>query len=122
MRNRQLMDAALMPYDLVTHQFAILFLLKHSGPLSQVDIGQELYIDKASMVRFLDGLEQLGFIKRAPGQIDRRIKTVTITANGLKMSETLAEIRNQVQHEFLSPLTEAEKKAYGEIIPKLVRG
>ncbi len=121
MRSRQMMDLALQPYQILTYQFAILKLLKFSGPLSQIEIGNTMGIDKASMVRFLDGLEQRNFIIRSADKTDRRIKNIAITAEGIKMFKQAEKLRNQVQEEFLSPLTKAERLAYSKIMPKLAK-
>ena len=121
MRSKAMLDEALKPYGLLTYQFAVLRVLKYSGPLSQIVICNDLSIDKASMVRFLDGLEDLHYISRTPDKEDRRIKNIEITPKGLKMYETLEKIREEVQNKFLSPLSPTERKAYAKIIPKLIR-
>lgn len=121
MRSKAMLDEALKPYGLLTYQFAVLRVLKYSGPLSQIVICNDLSIDKASMVRFLDGLENLKYISRTPDKEDRRIKNIEITAKGLKMYQSFEKIREEVQEKFLSPLSPAERKAYAKIIPKLIR-
>lgn len=121
-RSRSLLDAALQPYGLLTYQYAIIKLLVHSGPYSQIEIGNYLSIDKASIVRFLDGLEEQGHITRTPCKQDRRIKNVTITNKGIRMYEVAEKLKEKVQEEFLSPLTIEERKAYAVIIPKLIKG
>lgn len=121
MRSKAMLDEALKPYGLLTYQYAILRVLKHSGPLSQIVICNDLSIDKASMVRFLDGLENLKLISRTSSKEDRRIKNIEMTPKGFKMYETLEKIRAQVQDQFLSPLSAEERKAYAKIIPKLIK-
>ncbi len=121
MRSKAMFDEALKPYNLLTYQYAVLRILTCMGPTSQILLGNELGIDKASMVRFLDGLEKEGYIQRTSDSVDRRVKKIELTAKGKKMFSIAEKIRVQVQEEFLSPLSKSERAAYAKIIPKLVK-
>ncbi|NJL10565.1 MAG: MarR family transcriptional regulator [Calothrix sp. SM1_7_51] len=72
--------------------FGILFLLNSHGPSSQIDLAQQLGVDKASMVQFLDHLEKLELAKRALNPRDRRYHVITITEKGLEVLRTGVEI------------------------------
>lgn len=114
------MGRALLQHKIVGPQLGIMKLLQVQGPKSQIVLGQEMYIDKASMVKFIDGLEKLKYVRRVPGAEDRRIKVVELTPKGQKDLETIAKTQRQVEDEFLSPLSKKDKELLKEILPKLL--
>ncbi len=72
MRVRSRMDELVSRYGIVAPQCGILKMLHRVGPMTQVELGSYMMIDKATMVRFLDGLEELGLAVRSTHDSDRR--------------------------------------------------
>lgn len=120
LKHKSMLAKELDKYKIVSPQLGILKLLQIAGPASQISLGQDMHIDKASMVKFIDGLEKQKYVRRVPEKNDRRIKLVELTEKGAKALQTLAKIRQEVEDEFLAPLTAKEKEALKEIISKLV--
>lgn len=120
LKYKTMTNQALSHYNIVTPQLGIMKLLQIYGPKSQIALGQEMFIDKASMVKFIDGLEKIKYVRRLPDSKDRRIKIVELTAKGQKGLEELAKLQKELENEFLSPLTSKEKELIKEIIPKLL--
>ena len=121
MRFRAAMDTALVQVKMLTPQLGILRLIAEIGPQSQQDIGDMLGIDKTSMVKFIDGLQNQKMVTRKAHSQDRRIKMIEITSKGRKMLELAATLRNKVETEFLAPLSEKECRMLKLIMPKLLR-
>ena len=78
-------------------------------------------IDKATMVKLLDGLEKIKLIQRVPSLKDRRIKHIKITAKGIKTTKSIENIHDSILQDFLIHLSSQEKAAITSIIPKLVK-
>jgi DNA-binding MarR family transcriptional regulator len=121
MKHRAAINAALSKYDIIAPQLGILCILHSDGPTSQVDLGNIMSVDKATMVKLIDGVEQRGWIKREGQSEDRRVKKVCITKTGEKIFKELLKIRAEVEKEFLSVLSKEEEKILRNIIPKLLR-
>lgn len=120
MRLKAQVDAKFEPFGIVSPQFGMMRLLSFEGALTQVELGEYMMIDKATMVRLLDGLEERGYVKRVPSATDRRAKLIELTASGLKQMEKMLSIRNEVEKQFLSILTAAERDQLKEIMKKLM--
>jgi DNA-binding MarR family transcriptional regulator len=105
---------------LIVPQYGILIILNELGPSSQIQLGEALGIDKATMVKLLDGLEQRGYVERVTSAQDRRVKSVQLTKSGTKMRALLREISKEIENRFLSPLNASEAKQIRAILPKLV--
>ena len=119
---RALLDTHLasLGYDLIAPQCGMLVILKIEGKLSQAELGQFLAMDKATMVRMIDGLEEAGLVKRVPSKVDRRVNALALTETGRKSVTKILKIRARCENEFLSPLTKAERARLLELITKLL--
>ncbi|MBC7713164.1 MAG: MarR family transcriptional regulator [Rhizobacter sp.] len=106
-------------YGMVPPQMAILEILDGSESINQVSLGSELGLDKVSIVRMIDGLQELEYVKRVQGKEDKREKIIQITKEG---KETLVALRKRNvarEKKFLSPLTAAEAETLKKLIMKL---
>lgn len=100
-------------------QYVILLVLDTRGGASQQELCAAAGIDSGNMVELLDGLEALGYARRARDPRDRRRYLVTMTPRG---HSALAELRQSVEEyttRFLSPLTEPERQRLASILGKL---
>ncbi|MGZ3692864.1 MAG: MarR family winged helix-turn-helix transcriptional regulator [Bdellovibrionota bacterium] len=120
-RMKAMLELALVDHGLVTSDLGILRILEAGGPLSQVELGGSMGIDKATMVKLIDGLEEKKLVERKGSGGDRRVKLVQITAAGVKKRKIVALVRDKVEKDFLAHLTETERQALRTILPKLLK-
>lgn len=99
--------------------FSAIVLIKANPGVAQVELANELNIDKASMVGLVDRLEDAGWIVRTRSQEDRRRQGLTLTPSGEKMYKALR--REMLDHErkFAAQFTEAERKQLLSLLRKL---
>jgi DNA-binding MarR family transcriptional regulator len=107
-------------FGLVPSHLGILRLLKELGAHSQNQLADQLGIDKATMVKLIDQLEAEKLILRAQDGKDRRIWRISITPSGEKLLLKVSQIRRDTETEFLSTLTDAERKVLLKCIPQLL--
>jgi DNA-binding MarR family transcriptional regulator len=120
LRFRSAADEELKAYGLVGPQFGILKLLTMLGDLTQIELGSHMIMDKATMVRMIDGLEEKGYLLRTNSTRDRRAKILRLTPAGKKMMVKLDKIRQKVEDEFLKPLSATERAQLKKIVTKLL--
>jgi DNA-binding MarR family transcriptional regulator len=121
LRFRCRLHESIEKYKIIGPQLGILLILRESSSISQIDLGRDMGIDKATMVKLLDGLEKLKMLQRIPSLKDRRIKNLEITAKGLKTTKDIEAIHDKILQDFLINLTPQEKASIISIIPKLVK-
>jgi DNA-binding MarR family transcriptional regulator len=100
-------------------QYVILLILDARDGISQQELCTAAGVDSGNMVELLDGLEALGYARRARDPHDRRRYVVTITPHG---RSALAELRQAVEEynrRALSPLTRQERHKLAIILGKL---
>jgi DNA-binding MarR family transcriptional regulator len=119
-RMRMQLDERLKSFEMIGPQFAMLKLLSIEGRMTQVQLGGYMAMDKATMVRMIDGLEQRQYVKRVQSETDRRAKWLELTPAGKKMISKLNQMRDEAEAELLAPLTATEKKQLKDIIAKLL--
>jgi len=113
-------NQSIAKFGIISVQFAILYLIQESKEPNQKQLGEGLGIDKASMVKFLNGLEELNYITRTEDQTDRRIKIVSLTTQGMKVVKQINIIRLNVEKKFLSDkLTLTEMRSFYSLMRKI---
>lgn len=100
--------------------FAILSMIEHTPSITQNQLCQETGIDKASMVKLTDHLQDLKLIERKEAAADRRVKNLTLTKHGQKVFAEATKIRLEFENEFLSQLTKEEQTIFKNTLRKLI--
>jgi DNA-binding MarR family transcriptional regulator len=70
--------------DIRPAQYAVLVVIEANTGLSQADVAERLGIERARLVRLLDGLERRGLIRRGASPRDRRSHALGLTREGHK--------------------------------------
>lgn len=84
---------SLASLDIRPAQYAVLVVIEANSGLSQADVAERLGIERARLVRLLDGLERRGLIRRRASPRDRRSHALILTRTGhrdLKRMKLLA--------------------------------
>ena len=77
-----LYDQALAPYGLRGTQFSILARLAATGPWSMQALADKLVVDRTTLARAVQPLERDGLVALSADPADRRIRLLTLTAQG----------------------------------------
>jgi len=83
-------DRLLRPFALTDSQFNILMLLKNQAApegVSQTRLGEMLLVNRSNVTGLVDRMEQAGWVERGAEAGDRRVKTVSLTAAGRRLTD-----------------------------------
>jgi len=83
-----------------TQQFTILAIINGKGPLTITELAEEMAMDRTTVTRSLGPLERDGNLSIVPHENDKRIKVITITAQGKAQLEVALEQWRQAQADF----------------------
>ena len=78
-------------------EYSVLVLIGANPALSQTDLAEALGIERARLVRLLDGLDRRGWTVRQPSSLDRRSHALFLTAEGCRMLQRVEQL--VAQHE-----------------------
>lgn len=88
--------------------FSLLVLVGSNPGIAQIELGQHLGIDKASIVALLDRLEKDGMLDRQRSTRDRRRQGIFLTARGAEaLASLVAQVRT-LERQMASRFTRAE--------------
>lgn len=110
----------LLPRPGVRADFAVLSALEELGPMSQAELGRRLGLDRSDVVAVLDRLEDAGSVARAQDPSDRRRNVITLTRAGSRVLADLERHLDDIQKEFLAPLTRGERAQLTTLLQRLV--
>jgi DNA-binding MarR family transcriptional regulator len=113
-------NEALAPLGLTVKHYGLLTLLVHEGPIPQGRLGEIVRIDRTTMVALVDDLERDGHVDRSRNPEDRRAYALSATASGKRVQRSAAAVMREVQKEFLSPLSAAERDELMRMLRVLV--
>lgn len=96
--------AQLKDLPLKRYYYALLIIDTYEGDINQTLLGEEIYMDKASIVRMLDYLEGENCIRRVQNPQDRRAHLLELTPLAKTM---IPEIKKALQQSNFACLEEA---------------
>lgn len=104
-------------FDLKIEHMSILARLWEEDNLTQQELGERICQDKTNITRTIDLLEENGYVKRLPGENDRRNKYIQLTAKGKKMEKKFVPI---VANEILGKACKGMKKGEIDLLKKML--
>jgi DNA-binding MarR family transcriptional regulator len=118
-RMRERFEGRIAPMGLKSKHYGALILLKN-GPLTQVEIGRSLWVDRTTMVGLVDDLMRLGLVERAPHPEDRRAYAVTLTPQGADVLQAATAAVDATEAECFAPLTSDEREQLRALLLKIL--
>src|SRR5689334_20613285 len=116
---RKVFDRRVKKLGVTRSQWSVLINLKHNEGITQSELAELVEIEKPSLVRHLDKLEDSGMVKRKGDDTDRRIKRIYLTKSAWDL---IAEINKEgliLRKEFLMGISEKDQKNLIELLGKV---
>ena len=108
-------------FDITLDQWLILHTVAEFPDITQNDIAEKVFKDKASVTRIIELLVQNGFLERAIHPTNRRMFQLTITEKGLDTIEKLTELVPQIRQKALEGIAPASVSAAQEMLAMIVQ-
>lgn len=87
----------------------VLMTLAELGPVSMIELTQQVARDKSQMTRIIRALETKGLVERQTPENDARVFIVSLTRRGHDVVEKLHAVVAETINEILSPMSEDDK-------------
>ncbi len=111
---------SLQPFGLTLQELGVMRILEDQGSLSQQHLCAAHHIDRTTMVKLIDSLEERELVYRGTNPSDRRSYQVSLTPKGHKTLRQAARRVKKVQDEFLAPLSDGEWQSMRQSLLKLI--
>lgn len=119
-RTRSRFNQYLKSLELDSKHFGILFWLSQQNSYTQVELGEQMKIDRAPMVKLLDHLEQQGLVERTPHPSDRRAHAVKITDSGRETYQQALQMAAKVEAEIFGLLSSEEREQLNALLNRIM--
>ncbi|ADZ91621.1 MarR family winged helix-turn-helix transcriptional regulator [Marinomonas mediterranea] len=86
----------LKPLDITYSQYLVLLTLWKQDALSVTDIGEQLFLDSATLTPLLKRMESANLIERRRSEQDERHVIISLTEEGRLLKEKAKDIPNEV--------------------------
>lgn len=116
---KRLMEAQLKKYNLTHLQFSILMNIYKNNVSTQKELLQYTYSDEAGITRLLDRLELKGYLKRIPGEDDKRKKRLILTEDGIALTEQVISCAVTINKELTKDLQDNEVEDLLKLLQKV---
>ena len=118
---QELARRRLAPMGLTVQMCGVLIRLGE-GPLSQHELGEQLGIDRTTVVELIDDLERKGVVHRRRNPADRRSYLLTLTPKGKTFQKRATEAFDGAADEFFGPLSRTERAAMSDMLRRMIFG
>ena len=116
-----LLRRAILPPQISLTQAWTLLILSSSGPQRVTSLAEACSVTQPTMSGCISGMERLGWVRRDPGGTDRRVVSVCLTEDGMKVMHDLEAARTRVLLADLESLPDADRAALVAAMPALRR-
>jgi len=112
----------LRAFNLSTSQYAVLQLLDTAEGWRLTDLSERLLVDKSTITRIIDRLEQAALVQRVSDPGDRRVQRVVLTAEGLTQRDVARRAHDHSVERRMAVLDTREQRSLHELLDKLRAG
>jgi DNA-binding MarR family transcriptional regulator len=115
------MDAC-TEFDLTPVQYAALSAIVAHRGIDATRLAGLIALDKPTTGGVVDRLEAKGLVERTADKTDRRVKRLSITAEGRRLLKRAEPVVMAAQGRILEPLTVSERTTFLRLLHRLVDG
>jgi MarR family transcriptional regulator for hemolysin len=98
--------------DIDRHYSLLMILSRSNQPLTQQVLGEQLHIDKTSMVRIIDSLVEKGYVERQQSQGDRRCHNILLTQEGIRILPQIERAVKELNEQVMLGMTRNEQEQF----------
>jgi DNA-binding MarR family transcriptional regulator len=107
-------------FDLTPVQYAALVAIRTHPGIDATRLSLVIAFDRSTLGSVIERLEAKKYVERRPGTVDRRVKSLHLTAVGRSLLQKVMGAVDRAQERMLAPLRPAERKVLMELLVRLV--
>jgi len=107
-------------FDITPVQYAAIFAIGNQPGIDQTALCNIIAFDRSTIGDVVTRLEKKKLIKRLSGPVDRRTKSLYITASGRRLLRDIGPTVASTQRLILAPLPAGERGAFMRMLKQLV--
>ena len=112
------LNELLSTYELSYSLWQVIFYIKTNGPSTLVDIANQYNVEKPTITRRVQRLEDLQIVKQIPG-MDRREKVIQLTELGEEIYQACRKKITDLENSVMEGIAKEEQMIVFQILPKI---
>lgn len=116
---RTTLNKELDRYGLKFNQWRLIHAISSKSIYTPAKLADELMIERATVSRYLDQLEDKECIRRSHNRLDRRVVDIALTPTGEKIAQFGVDLMDKAYKSVLNELSTDENKSFVALIKKL---
>ena len=105
-------------YELSYSLWQVIFYIKNNGPSTLVDIANQYNVEKPTITRRVQRLEDLQIVKQIPG-MDRREKVIQLTEVGEEIYQACRKKITDLEYRVMDGIANEEQMITFQTLPKI---
>ncbi len=101
-------------------QWGILTIVKSRPGVGQVELAEELGLDRSNVANVVDRLTRRGVLKQTVSKLDRRKRSIAITPKGVALMARFQPKAERAQRRLLEVLSKEERQQFMSLLSRLV--
>lgn len=101
-------------------QWGILTIVKSRPGVGQVELADELGLDRSNVANVVDRLTRRGVLKQTVSKLDRRKRSIAITPKGVALMARFQPKAERAQRRLLEVLSREERQQFMSLLSRLV--
>jgi DNA-binding MarR family transcriptional regulator len=101
-------------------QWGILTIVKSRPGVGQVELAEELGLDRSNVANVVDRLTRRGVVKQTVSKLDRRKRSIAITPTGVALMARFRPKAERAQRRLLEVLSKEERQQFMSLLSRLV--
>lgn len=106
-------------FDLTSVQYAALVAIRANPDVDATRLSQLIAFDRSTIGGVLERLEAKGWVSRASGTADRRVKLLRLTPEGERLLRRVEPAVKRVQQRLLEPLAPADRASVLRLLGRI---
>lgn len=102
-------------------QCHVLLEIEHQVETTAKQLSEDIWLDKSTLSRTVEGLKKQGFVKRRTSSHDRRFTVLTLTRKGKEKCNALNKYNDKLYNDIFEKLSQKNKELFLNSFDKMVR-
>ena len=116
---RTKLNKELNEHGLKFNQWRLIHAISSKEIYTPAKLADELMIERATVSRYLDQLEEHGCVERTHNNLDRRVVDIKLTSKGEEIAKLGIDLMDQAYKKMFSEFTSNENKHFVTLLNKL---
>ncbi|GAB4073721.1 transcriptional regulator SlyA [Barrientosiimonas marina] len=112
------LNELLAEFGLSYSLWQVIFYIKNMGPSQLSSISAYFYIERPSVTRVVQQLEEKGLVEHVPGQ-DKRQKSIQLTEHGVAIYHACREKISELEHSMLADIPDETLQTAFDLFPEI---